>query len=173
MIRKLLYRFTARMPCRIISINGAPYLERYFVGRAFGITFYLHRFVSGDGDRDVHDHPWVWAVSWILAGRYVEEVLNWLCLKNGFYSTSRTCRRFTFNSIGPGKFHRIAETEPETWTLFVHSSRIKHWGFFSLDALEDGSPCIVYHNPHDAADPDWHLNSPIGREAGRQPMGKL
>lgn len=168
MFRQLLFRVTGSMPCRIISIDGEPYLERYFLCRIFGITAYLHRFVSGDGDRDVHDHPWGWALSWILAGSYVEEVLNYLCLSNGFCSTSVRRRRFSFNRIGPGKFHRIAHTEPETWTLFVHGGRIKHWGFFTWQP--ESAAAVVYHNPYDAADPDWHLGAPSGRSVQRAPM---
>lgn len=171
MIRKTLYRLTGHLRCRLIKISGQPYLERYFLCRFGETTVYLHRFVSGDGDREVHDHPFRWSFSWVLAGHYWEEVLSCLCLRDGFISTERLRSRFSVNVIGPQKFHRIARAQPETWTLFVHGPRFKHWGFFSLDSLEGGGPAIVYHNPHDAADPDWHLQAPKGAAAGREPMG--
>ena len=58
MIRRALFRYTARRPCRLIDIEGRPYLERYYLGSLFGVTAYLHRFVGYDSDREVHDHPW-------------------------------------------------------------------------------------------------------------------
>ena len=46
MIHKLLFKLTAGLRCKLIDREGAPYLERYYLGRLFGVTFYLHRFVS-------------------------------------------------------------------------------------------------------------------------------
>jgi hypothetical protein len=40
-----------------VRLNGAPYLERWFV-YIFGCTLRLHKFYRGDDDRAPHDHPW-------------------------------------------------------------------------------------------------------------------
>ena len=58
MINRLLFNLTKRMPCKLINVHGEPYLERYFAGELFGVTFYLHRFLSCDGD----EHPDAWHV---------------------------------------------------------------------------------------------------------------
>src|SRR5437660_2113436 len=72
MIRRLLLAYSAGRPCKIICEADRPYLERYFVCALFGIRFYLHRFVGSDPDRGLHDHPWRWAMSFILRGWYYE-----------------------------------------------------------------------------------------------------
>ena len=73
---KFLYWLTARLPCRIINgPNGEPYLERYFLFSLFslfGWTAYIHRFVDNDPNRGLHDHPWAWSCSLVLAGGYHE-----------------------------------------------------------------------------------------------------
>lgn len=163
MIRKLLFNWTARLPCRLIRRDGtAPYLERYYLARGV----YLHRFVGCDGDKEVHDHPWdAWAIC--LAGGYVEERLICFDLDEGWLHKLRTIKRFSINRIRGNDFHRIARTEPETWTLFVHGDRWKGWGF--LQKLPWGG--AGYHQPFDTAvSLNWHRNALTGATAGREPM---
>lgn len=139
MIKKLLYNFSGNLPCRLIDIDGNPYLERYFIGKIFGITFYLHRFVSADTERNVHDHPWGWAFALVLAGGYQEERLQYFDLKSdGWVSKNRNIHRGKINVINAPVFHRIGSAEPETYTLFVHGPRIKGWGFLESFDLTDG-----------------------------------
>lgn len=119
-MRTLLMWITSFLPARVISDNGHPYLERYYVGTLFGIRFYLHRFVGSDPDRGVHDHPWAWARSIVLAGWYLEE------RRTGI----RTVR--WFNSLEGDTFHRIIKPEgmADVWTLFYHKAGdVKPWGF--------------------------------------------
>lgn len=116
----LLMWITSFLPARVISDNGHPYLERYYVATLFGIRFYLHRFVGSDPDRGVHDHPWAWARSIVLAGWYLEE------RRTG----TRTVR--WFNSLTGDTFHRIIKPEgmADVWTLFYHKAGdVKPWGF--------------------------------------------
>ena len=57
-VRRVLFNLSGRFPCRFINRNPEErYLERYYLGKCLGLTFYLHRFVSPDGDEEVHDHP--------------------------------------------------------------------------------------------------------------------
>ncbi|MEA3274035.1 MAG: hypothetical protein U9Q81_01780 [Pseudomonadota bacterium] len=73
MIERLLYRISARRPCRFIDgEQGEPYLERYYLFGALGWHAYLHRFVDSDPDRGLHDHPWNRALSLVLSGGYEE-----------------------------------------------------------------------------------------------------
>ncbi|NMV37208.1 hypothetical protein [Ralstonia insidiosa] len=119
-MRAILMWITSFLPARIISDNGHPYLERYYVGTLFGVRFYLHRFVGSDPDRGVHDHPWAWARSIVLAGWYLEERRTGL----------RTVR--WFNSLEGDTFHRIIKPEgmSDVWTLFYHKAGdVKPWGF--------------------------------------------
>lgn len=118
-MRKLLYWLSGRLPCRLINDGDRPYLERYYVGRLFGLTFYLHRFVASDPARGLHDHPWDRAYSIVLAGRYYEQTRSgWRLVR-------------WFNRLTGDTFHRVVLMDgmPHVWTLFCHGPYTKRWGF--------------------------------------------
>lgn len=172
MIRKLLYKLTASLPCRIIDIDGKPYLERYGMPEAlrkalkqwFGITIYLHRFVSGDSERHVHDHPWNRSIALVLAGTYIEERVTGFDPETGWQSIQRNIR--WFNKINGLDFHRIVKPKPQTWTLFIHTKRIKGWGF--LHSMDN---TVTYHQPFDVANNNnWEPTALSGWLTRRQPM---
>ena len=153
--RKALYALAGRLPLRIISEGTRPYLERYYLFSLFGARCYLHRFVGDDPARGLHDHPWPWAYSVILAGEYIE------VRRDG----ARRVR--WFNSLRGDSFHRVLllrnEIEIPTffrtpiktikidekksatlyhdystelvptpcWSLFIHEAKTnKPWGFW-------------------------------------------
>lgn len=177
MIRRALMAITARLPGRIITEGDAPYLERYYLGTAFGRRFYLHRFVGSDPDRGVHDHPWRRAWSFILSGWYYEERRDGL-------------RRVRwFNSLHGDTFHRVilpmdvaddlffdGKPNPprECWSLFVHTvGDVKGWGFlYNVDSEGRGQPPdgrtfaayepFVY--PGGKKNPEWWKTAPKGRD---------
>ncbi|MEZ5651480.1 MAG: hypothetical protein R3E87_13135 [Burkholderiaceae bacterium] len=160
-IRRALYAISGRLACRIISDGEHPYLERYFLFRAFGLTAYLHRFVGSDPDRGLHDHPWPWAFSVVLSGRYLERrrggdrVVSWLNLLSG------------------DTFHRVIMLpgSRSVWTLFVHSNaRAKPWGFWHESEQTGGlsSARWTAHRSHSAR--EWWRDAPPGRASeSRQP----
>lgn len=149
-MRKLLYWLSGRLPCRLINDGDRPYLERYYVGRAFGWTFYLHRFVGSDPARGLHDHPWDRAYSLILSGWYFEETRSGM----------RKVR--WFNRLTGDSFHRVvlpplgiktatgiklAPWQQPCWTLFWHGPYVKPWGFMRpLDTVA-GVPLLLWE-PH-------------------------
>ena len=172
MIKKLLYRISADLPCRLIDIDGNPYLERYYLGKIFGITFYLHRFVSADTERNVHDHPWGRAAALVLAGGYKEERLKYFDLKDGGWtSKNRNIHWLKLNVIDGACFHRIGDAKPETYTLFMHGPRVKSWGVlqsFELTSCQYQGPVVQYHQPFDVkASKGWYKTAPKGHCAGR------
>lgn len=170
MIRRLLYGFAARLPCRLIYRDERhPYLERYFLFQVGHITVYLHRFVAADADKEVHDHPWR-ALAVCLAGSYREERVV-LDSGNGWQSTHRRIFPGRLNLLGLRDFHRIAQTKPETWTLFIHGRRRKEWGFLDTWLNEKGERITVYRPPSRKTAVDWWRNAPIGNKAGREPYG--
>lgn len=167
MLRRWLYAITAKRPCRLIDVEGRPYLERYYLGKFFGVTFYLHRFIHGDGDRDVHDHPWRLSVAMVLAGGYVEERVTRIS-PDGWAYKIRHLYPGKPNIIRYRDFHRIRYTHQETWTLFCHTRRIKTWGFLRTT---DASG-LLYHQPYDVSGSlNWHTQAKIGEAAGREPYG--
>ena len=160
-ITKWLYNLSNKLPCRVINLGSdQPYLERYYVGKFLGITFYLHRFVGGDGDRARHDHPWE-AASLILSGGYQEARLSYLCPDDGTLTTTRSMGAGRLNLIRANKFHRIFDPKPNTWTLFMHGQRFKSWGF--LEHFRHN--CVMYQQPYDVtASLGWHKQAPSGYE---------
>lgn len=172
MINRLLYRLTSRLPCRLIQVEGRPYLERYYLGQLLGATFYLHRFVSSDRERHTHNHPWGWGRALVLCGGYDEEVATDLssAAPEGYVVETRRVR--FWNLVNGSHFHRIANAEPGTWTLFFHGPRArvgirqKGWGF-----LHKEGECAVYvpFQPGRGEGSGWWRTAPQGRHAGRVP----
>ena len=171
-MRRLLFRLSGVLPCRIIADGDEPYLERYFLFRAFGLQAYLHRFVASDPDRGLHDHPWPWALAIVLAGRYRE------MRRSG----AREVR--WFNLLTEDTFHRVVipAGAPDVWTLFVHrSGRTKLWGFWNeaktldLDGKQFPARSIAlwrpYRYPGDTRVGAWWREAPRGRfEPRRMPF---
>ena len=115
---------------KVIGINGNPYLTRYYITprwfKLFGL--FLHEFHRGDNDRDLHNHPWLFALSYILKGHYQE-----MRLTRSLDIIKRSQGRFNF--IPGWCFHRITYITPGLHTLFFVGPRSKKWGF--LRARED------------------------------------
>jgi hypothetical protein len=162
-IENLLYRITARLPCRFIDgERDEPYLERYYLFGAFGWHAYLHRFVDSDPDRGLHDHPWSRAVSLVLSGGYDEQ-----------RSCAGDVDRIYVHNIGPLRlnllrgddFHRVILRDGHpAWTLFIHGPRVKGWGFMHAGEFRSMAK--------DAAEfrhRDWWKEAPSGNamRAGR------
>ncbi len=156
MIRRLLLAYSNTRPVKVISDGGRRYLERYFVCSVFGVRVYLHRFVDSDPDRGLHDHPWRWAASLVLAGWYWEQTRQ-----------SGGPRRVRwFNLLTGDTFHRVLLPVKldEVWTLFIVPARdVKEWGF-----LRDKGQMGQVFTPYDygvAGKPArWWEHAPRGRE---------
>lgn len=173
MMRKLLYKISGGLPCRLITRDGTPYLERYFLCRIFGLTAYLHRFVGSDGDKEVHNHPWN-SMALCLAGGYEEERLTGLCIHQHWQHRLRRIFPGKLNRIRANDFHRIAKTKPETWTLFVHGRCRLGWGFLRPQMTNVGPNHteVVFHQPFElVSGSPWWTEAPLGRDSGRTPYG--
>jgi len=169
MIRSLLFKLQSRLKTRQIAHGGKPYLERSYLGTAFGLRFYLHRFVACDED-GVHDHPFLYSCSLILAGWYFED--RW----------SKRYKRRWINFLGPNDMHRVVlpPNGRDVWTLFIHSARVRPWGFLRAVAHDKHGPRFEYRPESSLGDPafsDWSrdLTGAQLRAAGRMfeiPLGK-
>jgi len=123
---------TEGKPCRVIEINGEPYLERYYMGevQAAGgekCQHWLHRFLRNDSERHLHTHSWE-ATSSVLCGWYVEQLPDCLQLRQ-----PGTWHRITFATL-----HRVAAVAPNTWTsLLVRPDRRDTWEFVGDDGQRE------------------------------------
>lgn len=135
------------------EVTGEPYLTRVLFPRIparvpviGGVRPTLHKFHRPDNDRAIHNHPWKWAVSFILAGEYVEEKLaiDESNLKRRPVTEHRLVR--WVNYLTRQDWHRITELRGEVYTLFcmgprlseddVASSEMGDWGFMDMDTGE-------------------------------------
>lgn len=162
MMRTILYWLSGWLPCRMICDGQQPYLERYYLFTVFGVRVYLHRFVASDPDRGFHDHPWPWALSFLLMGWY------WNHTRSGVFRVN------WFNAIGADTFHRVVLPTDrgvhEVWTLFAHRAQdIKPWGFLRDLGLLGFiyTPCSY---PQGVKQSEWWKTAPRGRfETRRMP----
>ncbi len=128
--------------------DNEPYLERYFFFRREWVrkffraqqwnvprwvegvpSIYLHHFVKGDDEEELHSHPWKRSVSLILTVGYREE------RRVGNGTTFRIVKPWHFNVIGEDDFHKVELLDKErgVWTIFVAGldGEEKHsWGFW-------------------------------------------
>lgn len=141
---KLLHFIIRFCRLRVISTLGNEYLRRYTY-RSLGwfpgdkptpFSIYLHHFIRPDDDRELHSHPWKWAVSVTLAGGYVEERFPTECdtcghPQDGYHKVTRRTRFLSVNFIRGTDYHRVASLHgKETWTLFIAGPKASSWGFW-------------------------------------------
>lgn len=134
-MRKWLTTFAQRLPCKKIfhtQDDGTviPILERYnLLSKENGPGLVLHRFVNSDPDRGLHDHPWTFGVSIILAGSYKELKVTQFQPRAPVQVTQHVYRPGHVNIINGTHYHRVLLETEDVWTLFFHWKRTKIWGF--------------------------------------------
>jgi hypothetical protein len=164
---KLLYSITGWLRCRIIRGNrGEPYLERYHLFRLpGGGGAYIHRFLSSDPDRGLHDHPWNRALGIVLSGGYLEQ------RKTGDGVVERILGAGSVNRLTGEDFHRIVlPHKHQAWTLFMHSAKVRDWGFVTRD--ENQRETFTPHNQvnDEGSHDSWWKTADRGRQAPREPL---
>jgi len=119
--------------CYTITTKGTttPYLTRILFPRMFGWRVMLHHIHRSDMDRDLHNHPWKKAYSFLLTGSYIEERLAQDLLP---FVIERIVRKIRwFNVLHKEDFHKIISIEGPLWTLFVagnhQDTKGIEWGF--------------------------------------------
>lgn len=161
MIDRILLWLTQRLRRKYIGWDGRLYLTLYYLGKIGKWQFLLHRFTRGDADRRVHDHPYEQSYAFILSGGYDEERLVGVDPYTGPITTIKV-RRW-FNPITARDFHRITRLhKPIVWTLFVHTPKIKEWGFLKQTENFAGLPGDEheerwYHDPFVQGDERHHV----------------
>ena len=170
MLNTLLFKLSGRLPCRLIHVDGRPYLERYFVGTWLGVTVYLHRFIRGDGDRHAHNHPFN-ARALVLCGGYIEQVVSDISNATPEGVVTYEHRVRFWNAIPSNKFHRITHVTPGTWTLVLRGGRVttsdgirKGWGFLERNG---GGGDIAFRPAPGGGIGAWHNTAHRGSQSGR------
>jgi hypothetical protein len=178
---RILHRIAQRRPYFLIpNFDKSPYLLRLKIRgylpppkgtaadpKRYKLNVYLHRFLSKDQDRDLHNHPWKWSFAIVIWGGYIEEKRN---RKTGKVVTRR---RWPFwiqpwaalNVLGQQDFHRVIELKGgESWSLFFAGGKAGTWGFLvnglfvrARDYLAAKGYVDEGPAPADVSVPDWLL----------------
>lgn len=119
MIQRWMGWMADRGSWRMITRDGADYLERFYLLAVGPLRVFLHVFWMDDPDPP-HDHPWPFGRV-ILSGAYREHYHDG-----------------TWRDFGPGHvlpyrdarvLHRVELITPRVVTLFWHWRRRRDWGF--------------------------------------------
>lgn len=92
---------------------------------SFPMGLYIHKFHRGDVDRELHNHPWRWALSFVVDGGYAEE------RRDGDRVTHRSIHPLSFNFLRSTDFHRVDLAGSHAWTLFLVGPKFQAWGFWN------------------------------------------
>jgi hypothetical protein len=128
MIRALILAWArGREPDFVIGGRERPYLRRHWLlprNRFFNV--YVHQFLRSDDDRALHDHPWLFNASWLLAGEYTEHIPGGL----RFRKAGDVVIRLWSAPHRVELWDSIVTGEPKPcWTVFVTGPRVREWGF--------------------------------------------
>jgi hypothetical protein len=108
----------------ITDAAGDPYLIRWrLIDTPFGGIF-LHKFLRGDSDPYVHDHPWSF-VSFVLRGGYTEIKRDNLTRE----LKRRHIRRINIKRRDDAHYVETLDRVP-SWSLVLHGCRRRTWGFY-------------------------------------------
>lgn len=139
MIRAAILRWAQnREPDFIIGGHENTYLKRHFlIPRNPVFNIYVHQFLRSDDDRAHHDHPWLFNISWLIDGEYIEHTIT---AGGALVRTPRKAGDFKFRW---GKApHRVELNgvdipglcrELPCWTVFITGPRIREWGFYCME----------------------------------------
>lgn len=128
-----------RYPDFVIGSVEDPYLLRWFIIPKNPIfNIYLHCFCRSDDDRALHDHPWLFNISILLKGEYIEHTFKKEKLRDRGFSRIK----FRFGPA-PHRVELLEEIEPfiprmgintvrprKCWTIFITGPKVREWGFY-------------------------------------------
>lgn len=106
--------------------HGNPKAEAVFPD---GLGLCIHRFHVGD-DGELHNHPWRWAISLILAGGYREDRRVILSSRMPPGVDSKEFRPGDINVLTAETFHRVDLLDGECWSLILTGPKTHSWGFW-------------------------------------------
>ncbi len=116
--------------------RGNPLSDRW---PRLPVHIFLHKFHKGDSARELHNHPWAWAFSIVLAGGYREERRSVHPFEGGVPRRYRVSARafppLSINVLHAYDYHRVdlLEEKKGCWSIFVAGPRTQSWGFWNRD----------------------------------------
>jgi hypothetical protein len=135
--RRALAALTARVAQpKTFGGNAGPYLSRWTLLDAgkYRWRLCLHHFHRSDEDRELHTHPWSWAVALQLAGGYREERRE-RCPIWGDVVRSRVRRPGHLVFLRADTAHRVDVLDEVggSWSLILIGPVTASWGFWDRE----------------------------------------
>ena len=133
LIERVCKKVSSRLPDRLITTDGDPYLHRFYLHkkpregfRQYLPSVYLHYFHRGDLDKALHNHPWKYSLSLVLTNGYLED------RRTKYGVIRRLLRSGSVNFIRANDYHKVTLLDPSkgSWTLFVSGPRVQDWCFW-------------------------------------------
>lgn len=132
--------FEDRAPDFVIGERDNPYMNRWWViPRNKFFNVYLHQFLHSDDERALHDHPWLFNVSFLISGKYREHTIGAGGINHhilyeagelkfrGWNAAHRVELVNTYRT--PKDLLENHPTPAQCWTLFITGPIIREWGF--------------------------------------------
>nr|DAG84893.1 MAG TPA: hypothetical protein [Caudoviricetes sp.] len=143
MIRAAILRWARNREPDFIIGGDDPYLRRHFlIPRNPVFNVYVHEFLRSDDDRAHHDHPWLFNISWLIDGWYVEHTI---AVGGLLIRTNRKTGDWKFRwGKAPHRVELLTvsdfiRSQPDNkrplscWTVFVTGPRVRSWGFYCME----------------------------------------
>lgn len=132
---------------RLSHPDGSAYLDRYCLWGDDSLEnhgseshCFLHRIYTADGDRDPHNHPWIWSMAQVLRGGYTEKRVDALYVPVFHYYGIGDVNRLSNHD-----YHSVVSVEADTWTLFQAGKETQDWGFLTWSP---SAYRVTEHIPH-------------------------
>src|SRR5258708_10658997 len=133
---RLTDRALERAPDFVIGDRQRPYMNRWhLVPRNRYFNIYLHEFLRSDDDRAEHDHPWLFNISFLLDGNYIEHT------PKGQEVFTRGAIKFR-NATSPHRIE-IAPGCAPCWPLFITDPKVRN--LYVPCKSPYASPTLVHH----------------------------
>lgn len=117
-----------------IGMQDNPMMDRLRLIQTPWFGIYVHFIYREDLDEFPHDHPWrFWRM--VLRGGYLENYLT-EPIQGRVQQRHQLPLRPSFFPLEHA--HRITYVEPKTVTLVVVGRKVREWGFFRWEQLQDG-----------------------------------
>lgn len=110
-----------RLPCdRLLADGGEEYMRRYYAAHTRSGSARFHHILTGDPQRDMHDHPWDF-VSKLLSGCYLEHT------PDGVIRYEAPCLIVRKAEA----LHRLELPDGPVWSYVVTGRPRRKWGFMT------------------------------------------
>lgn len=132
--------------------DSGIYLRRWWIvpRNKFGFNVYLHHFMSSDEDRATHNHPWIFNISILLSGSYLEHVPRDIEKFKKHESREIVVLKRGIGSIiyrNVDSIHRIELIDNKPiWTLFITGPVVQDWGFYCNKFFRSNEEFLTKYN---------------------------